>query len=124
MHLNTDTEGASIQLSESPVKGDAKRKKGVTGGAGLGALSKLGKRSRETGMQVAFFLQSHVNLEFQVKCFSSHFSPDSCFVSLQVEEEKTSHFVQLDDGTFAEMVEGHEMVAPGKTISRVTMQRL
>ena len=53
MHLNTDTEGASIQLSESPVKGDAKRKKGVTGGAGLGALSKLGKRSRETGMQVA-----------------------------------------------------------------------
>ena len=40
------------------------------------------------------------------------------FVSLQVEEEKTSHFVQLDDGTFAEMVEGHEMVAPGKTISR------
>merc|ERR1712113_609604 len=25
----------------------------------------------------------------------------------------TSHFVQLDDGTFAEMVEGHEMVAPG-----------
>jgi len=81
MHLNTDTEGASIQLSESPVKGDAKRKKGVTGGAGLGALSKLGKRSRETGMQV--------------------------------EEEKTSHFVQLDDGTFAEMVEGHEMVAPG-----------
>ena len=53
MHLNTDTEGASIELSESPVKGDAKRKKGVTGGAGLGALSKLGKRSRETGMQVA-----------------------------------------------------------------------
>ena len=52
MHLNTDTEGASIQLSESPVKGDVKRKKGVTGGAGLGALSKLGKRSRETGMQV------------------------------------------------------------------------
>merc|ERR1712080_439740 len=43
--------------------------------------SKLGKRSRESGMQV--------------------------------EEEKTSHFVQLDDGTFAEMVEGHEMVAPG-----------
>merc|ERR550519_3346666 len=81
MHLNTETEGASIQLSESPVKGDAKRKKGVTGGAGLGALSKLGKRSRETGMQV--------------------------------EEEKTSHFVQLDDGAFAEMVEGHEMVAPG-----------
>merc|ERR1719220_1539996 len=28
-------------------------------------------------------------------------------------EEKTSHFVQLDDGTYAEMVEGHEMVAPG-----------
>ena len=32
---------------------------------------------------------------------------------IKVEEEKTSHFVQLDDGTFAEMVEGHEMVAPG-----------
>ena len=31
----------------------------------------------------------------------------------EVEEEKTSHFVQLDDGTYAEMVEGHEMVAPG-----------
>ena len=28
-------------------------------------------------------------------------------------EEKTSHYVQLDDGTYAEMVEGHEMVAPG-----------
>ena len=43
-----------------------------------------------------------------------NFPPDSCFSSfLQVEEEKTSHFVQLDDGTFAEMVEGHEMVAPG-----------
>jgi len=32
---------------------------------------------------------------------------------MEVEEEKTSHFVQLDDGTYAEMVEGHEMVAPG-----------
>merc|ERR1711994_260415 len=81
MHLNTDTEGASIELGESPIKADAKRKKGVTGGAGPSNLSKLGKRGRETGMQV--------------------------------EEEKTSHFVQLDDGTFAEMVEGHEMVAPG-----------
>ena len=108
MHLNTDTEGASIQLSESPVKGDAKRKKGVTGGAGLGALSKLGKRSRETGMQVAL-CQTQIILQ----CFTS--SSDSRFAS-QVEEEKTSHFVQLDDGTFAEMVEGHEMVAPGKTI--------
>merc|ERR1712062_452770 len=29
---------------------------------------------------------------------------------MQVEEEKTSHFVQLDDGTFAEMVEGHQML--------------
>ena len=28
-------------------------------------------------------------------------------------EEKTSHFVQLDDGTYAEMVEGHDLVAPG-----------
>merc|ERR1719228_2278867 len=28
-------------------------------------------------------------------------------------EEKTSHFVQLDDGTYAEMVEGHELVGPG-----------
>ena len=36
---------------------------------------------------------------------------------MQVEEEKTSHFVQLDDGTFAEMVEGHEMVAPGNVYS-------
>ena len=35
-------------------------------------------------------------------------------ISFKVEEEKTSHFVQLDDGTFAEMVEGHEMVAPGR----------
>ena len=34
-------------------------------------------------------------------------------MNIKVEEEKTSHFVQLDDGTFAEMVEGHEMVAPG-----------
>merc|ERR1712059_72135 len=32
---------------------------------------------------------------------------------MDVVEEKTSHFVQLDDGTYAEMVEGHEMVAPG-----------
>ena len=109
MHLNTDTEGAtSIQLSESPVKGDAKRKKGVTGGAGLGALSKLGKRSRETGMQVDFF-----SCKISIKRSSSHFF--TCFASVQVEEEKTSHFVQLDDGTFAEMVEGHEMVAPGET---------
>ena len=53
MHLNTDTEGASIELGESPIKADAKRKKGVTGGAGLSNLSKLGKRGRETGMQVA-----------------------------------------------------------------------
>ena len=52
MHLNTDTEGASIELGESPIKADAKRKKGVTGGAGLSNLSKLGKRGRETGMQV------------------------------------------------------------------------
>ena len=113
MHLNTDTEGASIQLSESPVKGDAKRKKGVTGGAGLGALSKLGKRSRETGMQVAL-CQTQLILKI---------CRHSCFASLQVEEEKTSHFVQLDDGTFAEMVEGHEMVAPGKTISRIRIWR-
>jgi len=34
-------------------------------------------------------------------------------LEMEVEEEKTSHFVQLDDGTYAEMVEGHEMVAPG-----------
>eukprot|EP00092_Neocalanus_flemingeri_P020296 GFUD01021986.1.p1 GENE.GFUD01021986.1~~GFUD01021986.1.p1 ORF type:complete len:883 (-),score=305.65 GFUD01021986.1:45-2693(-) len=34
-------------------------------------------------------------------------------IEMEVEEEKTSHFVQLDDGTYAEMVEGHEMVAPG-----------
>ena len=99
MHLNTDTEGASIQLSESPVKGDVKRKKGVTGGAGLGALSKLGKRSRETGMQV-FHKQKMKTYQL--------------IISFKVEEEKTSHFVQLDDGTFAEMVEGHEMVAPGR----------
>ena len=118
MHLNTDTEGASIQLSESPVKGDAKRKKGVTGGAGLGALSKLGKRSRETGMQVAFLSKHTKSWNFPSHVCQVTISPDSCFVSLQVEEEKTSHFVQLDDGTFAEMVEGHEMVAPGKTISR------
>ena len=72
MHLNTDTEGASIQLSESPVKGDAKRKKGVTGGAGLGALSKLGKRSRETGMQVAL-LKTHDILKFPSNVSQSHF---------------------------------------------------
>ena len=63
MHLNTDTEGASIELGESPIKADAKRKKGVTGGAGLSNLSKLGKRGRETGMQVAlhrFFLKSAI----------------------------------------------------------------
>ena len=35
------------------------------------------------------------------------------YLDMEVEEEKTSHFVQLDDGTYAEMVEGHEMVAPG-----------
>ena len=52
-------------------------------------------------------------------------SPNSRSVSFQVEEEKTSHFVQLDDGTFAEMVEGHEMVAPGrKTSSRVGIRGL
>ena len=63
MHLNTDTEGASIELGESPIKADAKRKKGVTGGAGLSNLSKLGKRGRETGMQVAlqrFFWKSAI----------------------------------------------------------------
>ena len=27
---------------------------------------------------------------------------------------KTSHFVQLEDGSYAEMVEGHEMVGPGE----------
>ena len=92
------TEGHS-QLSEIPVKGDVKRKKGVTGGAGLGALSKLGKRSRETGMQVFH--------KPKMKTYQM-------IISSKVEEEKTSHFVQLDDGTFAEMVEGHEMVAPGR----------
>jgi len=30
------------------------------------------------------------------------------------ELEKTSHYVQLEDGSFAEMVEGHEMVGPGQ----------
>ncbi|XP_023321493.1 GDNF-inducible zinc finger protein 1 [Eurytemora carolleeae] len=29
-------------------------------------------------------------------------------------EESTSHYVQLEDGTYAEMVEGHEIVAPGE----------
>jgi len=29
-------------------------------------------------------------------------------------EERTSHYVQLEDGTYAEMVEGHEIVAPGE----------
>merc|ERR1719319_1865653 len=83
MHLNTDTEGASAQLAESPMKLEGKRKKGVSGGlGGLGGLTRGAKRPREVG-------------------------------GMQVEEEKTSHFVQLDDGTFAEMVEGHEMVAPG-----------
>jgi len=28
--------------------------------------------------------------------------------------EKTSHYVQLEDGTYAEMVEGHEIVGPGE----------
>ena len=33
---------------------------------------------------------------------------------LEIEvEEKTSHYVQLDDGSYAEMVEGHELVGPG-----------
>ena len=42
-----------------------------------------------------------------------------CFTKLSIEhfvseiEEKTSHYVQLDDGTYAEMVEGHELVGPG-----------
>ena len=116
MHLNTDTEGASIELSESPVKGDAKRKKGVTGGAGLGSLSKLGKRSRDTGMQVALCQTQIILARLKFQLF--------LLFSFQVEEEKTSHFVQLDDGTFAEMVEGHEMVAPGKEMLRVGILRL
>lgn len=29
-------------------------------------------------------------------------------------EEQTSHYVQLEDGTYAEMVEGHEIVKPGQ----------
>ena len=37
----------------------------------------------------------------------------------ELEEEKTSHFVQLDDGTYAEMVEGHEMVAPGHQVIKL-----
>ena len=35
------------------------------------------------------------------------------FVSEIEVEEKTSHYVQLDDGSYAEMVEGHELVGPG-----------
>ena len=35
-----------------------------------------------------------------------------CVSEIEV-EEKTSHYVQLDDGSYAEMVEGHELVGPG-----------
>ena len=41
---------------------------------------------------------------------------DVCTNNLVLEievEEKTSHYVQLDDGSYAEMVEGHELVGPG-----------
>ena len=32
---------------------------------------------------------------------------------VEEEEEQTSHYVQLEDGTYAEMVEGHQIIKPG-----------
>ena len=91
MHLNTDT-GTKVELQES--HSPAKR-----GSAGPTPVKKAVKKKRTSN--------GLGKLVMTVQC--SQCNP---FFSAEV-EEKTSHFVQLDDGTYAEMVEGHEMVAPG-----------
>ena len=91
MHLNTDT-GNKVELEESPSP--AKR-----GSAGPTPLKKAVKKKRTSnglGKMIETLQCSQRNPSFSAEV-----------------EEKTSHFVQLDDGTYAEMVEGHEMVAPG-----------
>ena len=91
MHLNTDT-GTKVELEERPSP--AKR-----GSAAPTPVKKAVKKKRTSN--------GLGKLITTMQC--SQRNPS---LSAEV-EEKTSHFVQLDDGTYAEMVEGHEMVAPG-----------
>ena len=96
MHLNTDT--GDKKVPDTP-KHEIKRK----------SMGNIGKSYRKESVKK---FKKSTNEGFiqiiSIFCYALFF-----FVEMEVEEEKTSHFVQLDDGTYAEMVEGHEMVAPG-----------
>ena len=91
MHLNTDT-GNKVELEESP----SPVKRGSAGPTPLKKAVKKKRTSNGLGKMIETLQCSQRNPSFSAEV-----------------EEKTSHFVQLDDGTYAEMVEGHEMVAPG-----------
>ena len=93
MHLNTDTGGTKLDLEEA--SSPAKR-----GSAGQTPVKKAVKKKR-TSNGLGKIIRTN-----------NQYSQRNPSRSAEV-EEKTSHFVQLDDGTYAEMVEGHEMVAPG-----------
>ena len=91
MHLNTDTGNKEeLEESSSPVK---------RGSGGTTPVKKAVKKKRTSNGLGKIILT--------IQC-SHHNHSRSAEV-----EEKTSHFVQLDDGTYAEMVEGHDLVAPG-----------
>ena len=96
MHLNTDT--GDKKVPDTP-KHEIKRK----------SMGNIGKSYRKESVK-KFKKSTNEGLfkSLEIFCYDLFF-----FLEMEVEEEKTSHFVQLDDGTYAEMVEGHEMVAPG-----------
>ena len=95
MHLNTDT--GDKKVPDTP-KHEIKRK----------SMGNIGKSYRKESVK-KFKKSTNEGLYELLEFFAMIFF----FLEMEVEEEKTSHFVQLDDGTYAEMVEGHEMVAPG-----------
>jgi len=66
---------------------------------------------------------SHIDLKLHIKKehmmhLNTKTDRDGAKKKEKIDEEgeviKTSHFVQLEDGSYAEMVEGHEMVGPGE----------
>ena len=90
MHLNTDT-GDKAEHLEPAKYSPSKNQR---------AVKTVKRNSDGVGKNKGVMLKRR-------------FSIDNIFV-LEIEvEEKTSHYVQLDDGSYAEMVEGHELVGPG-----------
>jgi hypothetical protein len=46
------------------------------------------------------------------------------FAEVTEVEEQTSHYVQLEDGTYAQMVDGHDIVKPGQQMLVIFYHRL